>query len=191
MFWLVRQYVFVIPLLSVVIMYLQCALSNASLKELLHPWTYCQLISTMVCFYGLIILYSSSHDLLHAWNPTKKFVAIKLFILALAWEEWLIEKFFVKFLHQHDSCFEEVGFVRDWASVEGKWWSMWLIVVQGIPMMLMMRAAFPASDLMEEIEEFHTDFLKHGVRLKKEEGMPVDNEVAVHQSEGNVHGSHV
>merc|ERR1712113_198590 len=119
-----------------------------------------QSLSALICLYGLFILYVSTHELLHRWNTTKKFVAIKVFLVLLVYEELMIDKVVDKALHGHKSCFEDVGFNTPWETVEARWWIFWVISVQCIPMVLMLRAAFPASELFEEIDEHHTDFLQ-------------------------------
>merc|ERR1712217_748161 len=126
------------------------------------------MISILICLYGLFILYGSTHELLHSWNTTRTFVAIKLFLILLAYEEPMIDKVVEKLSERHafNSCFDNVGFIHSGEYVEGKWWAWWIVCLQGIPMMLLLRNAFPVSEIMDEFPEEHVDIVHMAVKNK-------------------------
>jgi len=103
--------------------------------------------------------------MLRCWNTTRKFVAIKVFLVLLIYEEPMVRKIVEKASIFHQSCFGNVGFYYSWEHVEADWWFSWLMVLH-IPMILLLRYAFPRSELLQEFPEHHTDFLHMAVKSK-------------------------
>jgi len=58
--------------------------------------------------------------------------------------------------------------LKEWAAVEAKWWTNWLICVLGIAMILMLRSAFPGGELQDKIDEDPPDILKNSVASQAE-----------------------
>merc|ERR1719458_2480097 len=88
----------------------------------------------MIAVYGLFVLYKSTHDLLHDWGTTKKFISIK-FVIGLSLIQsklvsWLIHRF------RHPD--------RTWLIDH---WIAMLLAVESVIMVLLTSSAFPAEEV--------------------------------------------
>lgn len=159
-FWFARQYIIVAP---------ACGVCSAfALTFFTIPtWTLVQKflksvagVSNIVCLQALFILYSSTHDLLVEWNTTRKFVAIKLILVLLMYQDLLIEKFLTPVLERQDSCFEHLHLShRRWADLETQFWGMWLLMLEMIPTSILLRSAYSTGDLYKVFPEVHHEIL--------------------------------
>jgi len=101
-----------------------------------------QKISGFIALQGLFTLYKASHNALHEWNTTMKFVAIKLVIVLD-----MIQDVLAGFLVTHGIV--GVGsqcHLRD--ENLAKIWDQCMLVVEAVFMALLMYRAFPAQELL-------------------------------------------
>mmetsp|Transcript_139013 Transcript_139013/g.432486 ORF Transcript_139013/g.432486 Transcript_139013/m.432486 type:complete len:396 (+) Transcript_139013:309-1496(+) len=159
-FIMVRQYVFVTPLVGVLGLAIFSAVDMDTLDKASKTMKYILIVSSFICLWGLFIAYKSSHDLLHHWNTTRKFFSIKAVLIIMVWQESLLDHVGPHVLRSRDiSCFRHVGFRRAWEDVESHWWGMWLLTLEMVLMALALVRAFPAEEIRESIPEIHHDLL--------------------------------
>lgn len=156
---MLAQYSIVLAAIAIATLWSLAALSSPMFMKLFLILKKLQVVSSLVCLYGLFILYHTTHDLLRQWNTTRKFVAIKVGLVLLIVQELLLEKFLVLFLEHEGSCFQDLGFIYQWAHIEAKWWGQVCVAVEAIPMALLLRRAFPVDELNEDVQEFHHEML--------------------------------
>jgi len=168
LFWMIRQYVFCMTLVGLAGTYCLTALPFDQFKHVIELLKYPMMCSNLFCLYGLFVLYWSTHDLLHGWNTTKKFAAIKIILILMIYQDWILEKFGKAFFSHHDSCFKHMGYTHyAWQFLEAKRWGCWLVVLEMVPMALMIQAAFTVDDLEVTIRETHQDILAMAFRQHK------------------------
>lgn len=157
---MLAQYSIVLALMATATVWSIAALNGPMFMKLFMVLKKLQVASSLVCLYGLFILYHVSHELLRHWNTTRKFVAIKVGLILLVVQDLLLEKFLVDFLkHQVSSCFQDLGFIYESAEIEAKWWGQVCIAAEAIPMALLLRRAFPVDEIKENMQEFHHEML--------------------------------
>lgn len=168
-FWLVRQYVLLTPCVGILGLLFLTAFRLDTVYKALKVIKLILLVSNLVCLYGLFVAYLSTHELLHRWNTSKKFISIKVVLIVMVYQEFLLEHIGPGILeHYNNSCFLYVGFHREWQDVEIRFWSMWLLTVEMVFMALALRRAFPAEELQEPIPEVHHAFLDMEMSRKLE-----------------------
>lgn len=149
-----RQFVVAVPCFALMQIW-----AVVALPEHVHNVSICvkigQILSAFVALQGLFTLYKATHDMLHEWSTTRKFVAIKLIIIVEMWQKLIISKV-VK--HKDSS---EVG--NEGCLLMGEhrvaFWGMWWLVPESLLMLYLMRKAFPASELHSNaISEQDADF---------------------------------
>lgn len=143
--WIVsalNQFVIITPI--IVIVYLWAVLVEA-LADL--PWLplalkFTQKASTLTALYGLFVLYSATHNALRAWNTTRKFIAIKAFLIVALVQEPAVE--LLVELAEGDGA-------DDSTCIHGHNWAhfvcMWLLCLESVPMAVLLAKAFPAEEL--------------------------------------------
>lgn len=118
-------------------------------------------LSAFLALYGLFILYSASHDLLHAWNTTKKFVSIKIVVLLMAYQELMMSTLLTHFGYRSDECFKTAnarGFPHEQREElrneqrEG-YWNMYFTGLESLLLAVLVSRAFPSEELREFPEE--------------------------------------
>uniref|UniRef100_A0A7S1LNZ4 Uncharacterized protein n=1 Tax=Alexandrium catenella TaxID=2925 RepID=A0A7S1LNZ4_ALECA len=173
MFLLVRQFVLLTPAVGILGMVFLTAFQLDWLARALWYMKMALLTSSLLCLYGLFVTYWSTHDLLHRWNTTSKFVAIKVVLVVMAYQEFLLEHVGPRILKDRNSCFKSAGFhVLEWEAVECRYWSMFLLTIEMMFMALALRRAFPAKELRQPIQEVHHAFLDMELtRAKQDEGL--------------------
>merc|ERR1719464_2712551 len=100
--------------------------------------------SAMTAVYGLFVLYKSTHDLLHDWRTTKKFISIK-FVIGLT----LVQGMLVRWL-MHRFRPPESKCLIDPTEPENHEWAIehciaMLIAVESVIMVLVTSSAFPVE----------------------------------------------
>jgi len=191
LFLMVRQYTIVMPVSGILLTFLFTALPVASTMKVAGMVKYLLMASNILCLYGLFILYLSTHDVLHAWDTSKKFIAIKVPLVLFVYQEFLIKKLLPGFLNE-DSCFQHVGFAyHEWTEVETEFWGMWAMAIESVGVAVLIRRAFTANDIRKPIFEVHHQVLSmaisqdHGNDVEKGEG-PADDVQSTSASEGEL-----
>eukprot|EP00405_Crypthecodinium_cohnii_P009862 CAMPEP_0206424558 /NCGR_PEP_ID=MMETSP0324_2-20121206/3296_1 /ASSEMBLY_ACC=CAM_ASM_000836 /TAXON_ID=2866 /ORGANISM="Crypthecodinium cohnii, Strain Seligo" /LENGTH=377 /DNA_ID=CAMNT_0053889229 /DNA_START=31 /DNA_END=1164 /DNA_ORIENTATION=+ len=115
-------------------------------------------LSSFICIYGLFILYKCTHDMLEHYRPTAKFVSLKIIVLLMNFQELIISPI-VKKTSNGKSCLvngdhdEEYGQLLVEHMV-----TMYLTVWESILVAMLVRRAFPASDLPDsEVVLYHAE----------------------------------
>eukprot|EP00931_Biecheleriopsis_adriatica_P023277 TRINITY_DN14739_c0_g1_i1.p1 TRINITY_DN14739_c0_g1~~TRINITY_DN14739_c0_g1_i1.p1 ORF type:complete len:383 (+),score=61.52 TRINITY_DN14739_c0_g1_i1:90-1238(+) len=161
LFWMLRQYVFCICLVGLASLYSSTAFSFDRFERITLILKYPMVLSSLICLYSLFVLYMSTRGLLKSWNTTKKFASIKIILIIMMYQDWILERFSKGIFSHLDSCFKHVGYTHyDWQYLEAKRWGCWLVVLEMLPMALMIKAAFTADDLEVTIQETHQDILR-------------------------------
>jgi len=136
---LVRQFTVVAPLGMVIIMWAALAISDDDTFHRLNIiLTVAIKISNITCFYGLMILYFSTHDLLHRWNTSSKFVALKVILVI----NMLQSKIVLVALKDVEVpvCFET-------RSELVNFYNSFCLVLESLPMAILISRAYPAAEV--------------------------------------------
>uniref|UniRef100_A0A7S1WUN0 Uncharacterized protein n=1 Tax=Alexandrium catenella TaxID=2925 RepID=A0A7S1WUN0_ALECA len=158
-FWLVRQYVIITPCIGTLGLLFLTAFRMDELWKCMRVMKFVLLASNVLCLYGLLVAYNSTHDLLHQWGTTKKFISIKVVLIVMVYQEFLLGRIGPGILEKGQSCFRHVGFVKEWSEVETRYWSMFLLTFEMALMAVALRRSFPVADVMQPITEIHHAFL--------------------------------
>jgi len=162
---LIRQYAFVMVAGSMVAQW--CSLSmpiwTAMKFNLWVGWL--MKWSALFCIYGLFILYKATHHLLESWNPTAKFVSLKLCVFMMAWQEFIIKSVVRSNPSTDDKCLADTTLTGAVGKelqdhFRERFYIMYCVVLESILVAYMVRKAFPASELEEKTEEMHGRLLK-------------------------------
>jgi len=157
--WLVRQYVYVMFGLSIFGMWvtMSCPAEPAEHWKLIMSWVL--KVSGLTAVYGLFVLYKATHDLLHEWNTTVKFLSIKFVILLSIVQKRFLGMLVKKLLPKEaDSCLFEPGYPHNLEQVVN-FWSQFLIVLESILMIYLIRRAFPVEEL-KDMDYLHIDLVE-------------------------------
>eukprot|EP00913_Durusdinium_trenchii_P000403 g370.t1 len=111
---LVKQYVLLELFLNTFFMWCGLTFLPVRAKKMQSVAGYILKASGMLAIYGLFVMYKATHDLLHDWNTTRKFVAIKLVILLSVIQNKLFGLFIRKFRPPDESCLLEPNNPKDW-----------------------------------------------------------------------------
>lgn len=89
-YYLLQQFVLLTPALAVVSMWAAIALQPTTAHSVCAACLLLKKASTFLALWGLFALYKSSHDVLHHWNTTKKFIALKAVLILELLQEHII-----------------------------------------------------------------------------------------------------
>jgi hypothetical protein len=102
-------------------------------------------LSMSYTLYNLFQLYISTHDIIHAYNPTAKFIAIKA-ILGIAVLQSMIIKVVVKKFTSKTTYFSD--------EFLSEYWSNFALCVESVFLALAHNQAYPISELEETVKPF-------------------------------------
>lgn len=142
--WLVtglRQFVFAMPSLAVLVLWAAIVLEPAQTQRVAMFASILSKLSTLLALYCLFVLYRATHEVLHAWHTTAKFVSIKLFLLVALVQEPIVGAI-VGHGDGEGQCLRGTN--------RANFWAMWLLSVETIGMAVLLRRAFPAEELEAE-----------------------------------------
>lgn len=156
----IRQYATIVVVGSLVSMW--CALAmDPSRMHTVRSWiSMLTKLAAFVCIYGLFILYKASHNLLHHWNPTTKFISLKLVVVLMAYQELMI-KLAIKHLSPAGThCLAVEGVTGELATElqnqnREHFNSMYFVALESILVAYLVRRAFPASELKTMDAQIH------------------------------------
>jgi len=143
---LVRQYVILMFLISIFGLWvIMAAPAETALK--MKSWSAVVLkASAMTAVYGLFVLYKSTHDLLHDWSTTKKFISIKFVIGLSVIQGKLVSWLIHRFRHPERTCLLDPKEPESLEWVIDHWIAM-LIAVESVIMVLLTSSAFPVEEV--------------------------------------------
>ncbi|CAE8589809.1 unnamed protein product, partial [Polarella glacialis] len=128
--WLVRQYVYVMFVMSIFGMWCAMSLPAEIAEHVKLIMSIALKISGFTAVYGLFVLYKATYDLLHEWNTTVKFLSIKFVILLSIVQKRFLGMLVKKLLPKEaDSCLFEPGYPHNLEQVVN-FWSQFLIVLE-------------------------------------------------------------
>jgi len=151
-----RQFVISVPSLSIISLWGLLALEEPSHERLSASTVQTmaaalQKLSGWIALQGLFVLYKVSHDVLHPWRTTLKFVAVK-FVILLDMVQKLVVRAVVARYESQDA--ESGGLERrDVCQLRGEerivFWTNFLLVFETVIMAALCQKAFPADELQE------------------------------------------
>ncbi|CAE8672196.1 unnamed protein product [Polarella glacialis] len=156
--WLVRQYVYVMFGLSIFGMWVSMSWAAESAEHLKLIMSGVLKVSGLTAVYGLFVLYKATHDLLHEWNTTVKFLSIKFVILLSMVQKRILGLLIDKFRKKENSCLIEPGHPDNLEQVVN-FWCQFLIVLETILMICLLRRAFPVEEL-KDMDYLHIDLVE-------------------------------
>jgi len=140
-----RQFVVAVPCFALMHMWAVVALPKTggiyNLQNVSMFVQVGQILSAIVALHGLFCLYKATHDVLHEWSTTRKFVAIKLILIVEMYQKILINK-----LVEHKDRSGNEGCLL-LGEHRAAFWAMWWLVPESLLMTYLMWKAFPASEL--------------------------------------------
>jgi hypothetical protein len=144
-------------------------------------------LSTMLALYCLFVLYSATHDMLKHLRTTAKFVSIKLFLFVALLQEPLFDRFVeqreqAEFMEPAPFFLGSAGgHAHKPACLHGSslrhFWSMYALALESIGMALLLRLAFPASELSDDPLEsgaltVELELMRHRVERRRSWAKP-------------------
>ena len=135
-------------------------------------------VSGMLAVYGLFVMYKATHELLHEWNTTAKFVAVKLVIGVSTVQDMVIEKLVEDvFPPPPTSCLRDPLHPGHLGRAV-VFWRSYLTLIETVVLAGLIIRAFPAEevkdyhlknlDLMElELRQIHQRSRQRGERLQQ------------------------
>merc|ERR1719296_21948 len=122
------------------------------------------------------------HHVLEKWDPTAKFISLKLVVVLMTWQELLVKLFVQKFNSDSDACMshglEHVGdeLGREVVlTTREHFTSMHLVAFESILVAYLVRRAFPPKELKSRSGQLHGAILDLDFeRLQHSERMEAD-----------------
>jgi len=148
-----RQYAFVIVSFSGLTAWAVVSLSLERFQAVHKVSGLAEKFSGFLAIYGLMILYVATHDLLHAWRTTSKFIAIKLVVLLCTFQEMFVG---VIAKHLGVSTFMCLGV----ESHKEHFWSMYLTCLESLLVAFLTTRAFPASEIQPSSGDFQLELVE-------------------------------
>lgn len=102
---LVKQYGILQIVVNSYFMWARLTLRKADASQVEPIARTCLKISGMLAVYGLFVMYKATYDLLHDWNTTRKFMAVKLVIGLSVVQEKVVSKLMTTLPPMETNCF--------------------------------------------------------------------------------------
>jgi len=130
---LVFQFVLLVPLTGVVELWLSLDGYASNIPQMV------EIFSMFVAMQGLFILYIASHEFLKSYNPTRKFVCIKMIVIIAAVQKFVIESATPPDLVM--SRYDSHALVNIW--------QCFLLSLESVIFSIVMTYAFPVTELIK------------------------------------------
>lgn len=158
--FLVRQYVLGAPVGAFIAFWLMIAFPEVQADQIATAFGWFKTLMMLMCVYGLVVLYKSSYNLLHEWRTTTKFISIKSLLIISAFQENVIEKALVPAFETQQNCFEPYeSRYGSHGEVQGQYLVAWLLCLECVFLAFLLMTAFPASELMTQLQDVHIEQL--------------------------------
>lgn len=156
----IRQYAFVVVAVSLLAMWCSLSVNPKEAIWIVNQLKRLQKLSALVCIYGLFMLYKSTHSLLEKWYPTAKFVSLKLIVVIMVYQEWLVQVCVKHTPAASDECLADSsigGQLGEEIHMKTRehFDNMYLVALESILVAYLVRQAFPASELKAKSGEVH------------------------------------
>lgn len=154
--WLIRQYVYMQMSLSVFSMWAATTISEREGRSVQMATLVVLKVSAMTAVYGLFVLYRATHDLLHDWNTTRKFISVKLVIFLSLLQKQVLTRLIHRFRKDATSCLIDPWDAEDLEHVVN-FWSQFVLLLDTLILIWLIVTAFPAEEV--------NDFRQHHAEL--------------------------
>mmetsp|Transcript_25350 Transcript_25350/g.45911 ORF Transcript_25350/g.45911 Transcript_25350/m.45911 type:complete len:136 (+) Transcript_25350:743-1150(+) len=121
-----------------------------------------------MAIYGLFVMYKATHDLLHEWKTTGKFIAIKVVILLSILQEKVIKMLIYKFRRKDNTCLVDPADPEDLDHVV-TYWSQFALLLDTILMVCLLSRAFDPEEV-QDLQQQHLDLVELELQQMKVEG---------------------
>lgn len=176
---LVKQYVILELFLNTFFMWAGLTFQPERAARIQNVAAYILKISGMMAVYGLFIMYKATHDLLHDWNTTRKFVSVKIVILLSVIQNKLFSWFIHTFRPRENSCLLTPGHPEELERIV-VFWTTFASLMETVLLSHLIIRAFPAHevadfplknlDLVElELRQIHERSLPSGLDSESSE----------------------
>eukprot|EP00928_Gymnodinium_smaydae_P015132 TRINITY_DN15544_c0_g4_i1.p1 TRINITY_DN15544_c0_g4~~TRINITY_DN15544_c0_g4_i1.p1 ORF type:complete len:386 (+),score=23.75 TRINITY_DN15544_c0_g4_i1:46-1203(+) len=145
--WIIWQYTLVSPCAVIVFLWLKLALPDEYGDPFSQACIWVNKFSGLVAIYGLMILNLATSEYLSKWHMHRKFWAFKILIILGILQDIAIERFAEWYLEGHESCLAWEG-RKGQGTHLADFWASWLRLVECILISLLMRRAFPGSEIL-------------------------------------------
>jgi len=145
---LVKQYVILELFLNTFFMWAGLTFQPERAEKIQSVAGYILKISGMLAVYGLFIMYKATHDLLHDWSTTRKFVSVKIVILLSVVQNKIFSFFIHRFRPRDRSCLLTPGHPKDLERVV-IFWTMFASLVETVLLSHLIIRAFPAHEVSD------------------------------------------
>eukprot|EP00438_Fugacium_kawagutii_P030240 Skav219533 [mRNA] locus=scaffold30:667757:678045:- [translate_table: standard] len=105
-------------------------------------------VSGMLAVYGLVIMYKATHDLLHDWKTTRKFVSVKIVILLSVVQNKIFSWFIHTFRPMEKSCLLTPGNPKDLERIV-VFWTTFATLMETMLLSHLIIRAFPAEEVSD------------------------------------------
>jgi len=160
--FLVRQYMFSAVIGSLTTLWFALAMTNHAFRLEEAIVSKFIKLSGFAAIYGLFIMYFATHDLLHKWNVTAKFISLKIIVLLSTLQETLIGLLIKHIKAPSKDCladpFSPSKEVQDIHREHFN--SMWLTALESLLVALLVSRAFPCSELYNIEDENTTQYVE-------------------------------
>merc|ERR1711879_796327 len=118
--------------------------------EALRIWIHRSLkASSMVALYGLVVLNWSTHKLLDKWHSHSKFCAFKLLLIIEMLQDHFVKMVVDPIALEGHTCVSWVDDASTETTALSRYWCSYLLILEALPGALLMRRAFPASEVID------------------------------------------
>lgn len=160
---LVKQYAYLVVISAIGIMWIALSMSLHKLIIYAKILNDVVKVSGFVAIYGLFVMYLATHDLLLHWRITAKFVAIKVVVLLITYQEILVPIALKHLAPASVDCLADPLYPHD-DEIQMKhrehWASMYLTAVESLLLSILILKAFPAQEITLKDQEYHMVLLE-------------------------------
>jgi len=156
---LVKQFVFVQLFVSVFGMWAVLTFPPEMVERTKLISAVVEKASSLLAVYGLFILYKATHDLLHNWRTTRKFVSIKFVILLTALQSFFTGPLIRLMRKPSNKCLMDPTEPGSWEFVIDHYTAV-LLAVETVIMILLNRSAFPVEEVQAATKMRHVDLIE-------------------------------
>jgi len=153
----VRQYVYIVVISGLLKMYFGLCLPTGTAARVVALLTTVTKVASLLCIYGLFFLYKATHTLLEKWNPTLKFASLKVMIVVMVYQEWVVDKLVEHFPPAGEECLGNLGLRHEHPKMAEyfqnqnrvRFNNMYLVALESIMVAYLVRRAFQAHEVQK------------------------------------------
>ncbi|CAK9045421.1 Putative ankyrin repeat protein RF_0381 [Durusdinium trenchii] len=146
---LVKQYGYAQVILNTCYIYTrQTMVAGSARAQVLATFENVLKVSGLLAVYGLFVMYKATHELLHDWKTTAKFLSVKLIIGLSTLQKMLLRKIVEVFPPHEGSCLLDPLHPKDLDRALA-YWSSYLTLLETILLACLVIKAFPAEEVAD------------------------------------------